>query len=321
MDDLYAIEDLQRRDWSYFIDRLLKVSEADNSSFELFNPDHNRVNMNEIQINNDTFENLEICKNFYSDIYENVGCVFQKYLQNVPDVLLQKIQGDIRLNLFVNIDLRNGQNPNEILKIFDRFFFKFGRFPTINELTVVLTGDVLDFVKSNDIISPSELYEKISSGSRGLVCIYFLATLNIHLGGEKIIPKNAMSEFYQNLSMQALSKSNDKILVNFNVINQLNKNLNSLIIGEIRAFENPKIKMLLDDFDRTRFVVGEQSSNDKIEDDILSDILNDKKIDFPTETDHISLPNMAEEIKQQKVNEEEMNIKALLKKLKETKKH
>lgn len=59
----------------------------------------------------------------------------------------------------------------------------------------------------------------------------------------------------------------------------------------------------------------------KIEDDILSDILNDKKIDFPTETDHISLPNMAEEIKQQKVNEEEMNIKALLKKLKETKKH
>ena len=124
--------------------------------------------MNEIQINNNTFENLEICKNFYSDTYENVGCVFQKYLQIVPDVLLQKIQDDIRLNLFVNIDLRNGKNPNEILKIFDRFF---GRFPTINELTVVLTGDVLDFVKSNDIISPFELYEKISSGSRGLVYI------------------------------------------------------------------------------------------------------------------------------------------------------
>ena len=80
MDDLYAIEELQRRDWSYFIDRLLKVSEPDNSSLELFNPNHNRVNMNEIQINNDTFENLEICKNFYLDIYENVGCAFQKYL-------------------------------------------------------------------------------------------------------------------------------------------------------------------------------------------------------------------------------------------------
>ena len=85
------------------------------------------------------------------------------------------------------------------------------------------------------------------------------------------------------------------------MINQLNKNLNNLIIGEIRAFENQKIKMLLDDFDRSLFVVREQSSKDKIEDDILSDILNDKKIDFPTETDHISLLNMAEEIKQQKI--------------------
>ena len=41
--------------------------------------------------------------------------------------------------------------------------------------------------------------------------MYFLAVLNIHLGGEKIIPKNAMSEFYHNVSMQALSKSNDEI--------------------------------------------------------------------------------------------------------------
>ena len=159
--------------------------------------------MNEIQINSDTFENPDICKNFYSDIYENVGCVFQKYLQNVPDVLLQKIQDNIRLNLFVNINLRNGQNPNEILKTFDRFFFRFGRFPTINELTVVPTGDVPDFDKSNAIISPSELYEKFSSGGRGLFCIYSLAALNIHLGGEKIISKDAISEFYQNLSMEA----------------------------------------------------------------------------------------------------------------------
>ena len=43
--------------------------------------------------------------------------------------------------------------------------------------------------------------------------MYFLAVLNIHLGGEKIISKNAMSEFYHNLSMQVLSKSNDKIFL------------------------------------------------------------------------------------------------------------
>ena len=56
------------------------------------------------------------------------------------------------------------------------------------------------------------LYEKFHlENSRGLVCMYFLAVLNIHLGDEKIIPKNAMSDFYHNVSMQALSKSNDEI--------------------------------------------------------------------------------------------------------------
>ena len=66
---------------------------------------------------------MEICKSYYSDIYANVGCVFQKYLQNASDNLIQKIQDNIRLNLFLNTDLKNEQNPNEILKIFDSFFF------------------------------------------------------------------------------------------------------------------------------------------------------------------------------------------------------
>ena len=64
--------------------------------------------------------------------------------------------------------------------MFDRFFFAFGRFPAINELTVVPTGDVPSFVGSSDVISPSKLYKKFSSGNaRGLVCVHFLATLHI----------------------------------------------------------------------------------------------------------------------------------------------
>ena len=52
-----------------------------------------------------------------------------------------------------------------------------------NEVTVV---------NSNDVISPSELYKKfISENSRRLVCVYFLASLNIHLGGKKIVSKSA----------------------------------------------------------------------------------------------------------------------------------
>ena len=46
-------------------------------------------------------------------------------------------------------------------------------------------------------------------------------------------------------------------------------------------------------------VSDEQIVNNRIEKDIVRNSLNDEKIDFPTNTDHISLPNIAEKIKQQ----------------------
>ena len=130
----------------------------------------------------------------------------------------------------------------------------------INELTVVSTVDVPKFVNSNYFNSPSELHEKFNSeNSRAIVCVYFLMALNIHLGDEKIISKNAMSEFYHNLSMQALSKSNGKIFINLDTINLLNKNLNNLMIGKIHAFEKQKISSIAEDFDWAIFVVNEQT--------------------------------------------------------------
>ena len=36
---------------------------------------------------------------------------------------------------------------------------------------------------------------------RALVCVQFLAALNIHLGGDKTISKDAMSKFLHNLSI------------------------------------------------------------------------------------------------------------------------
>ena len=167
----------------------MEVSDGDISSLNLINLSQHQNDENELEIINDTIENLEICKSYYSDIYTHVGCVFQKYLQNASDNLIQKIQDNIRLNLFLNTYLKNEQNSNEILRYLI-VFFKFGRFPAINELTVVPTGDVPKFVNSNDVISPSELYEKLNSeNSRGLVCVYFLVVPNIHLGGEKIVLK------------------------------------------------------------------------------------------------------------------------------------
>ena len=69
------------------------------------------------------------------------------------------------------------------------------------------------------------------------------------------------------------------------------------MIGEIHAFEKQKIstisRILIDEF---LFVI-QQTHNKKIENSV-SDIINVKKNDFPTDTDHISLPNSAEKLKQ-----------------------
>ena len=121
-DKLHAIEKLQSKNWPYFINRLLEVSDGDISLLNLINLNQNQNDTNELEIINGTIENLEICESYYSDIYGNVGCVFQKYLQNASNNLIQKIQDNIMLNLFLNTDLKNERNPNEILKIFNSFF-------------------------------------------------------------------------------------------------------------------------------------------------------------------------------------------------------
>ena len=154
--------------------------------------------------------------------------------------------------------------------------------------------------------------------ARGLVCVHFLAALNVHFGGDKMVSKNAMSEFFHNLSMQALSKSDDAILIKFNAINKLNKSLNDLLTGEALAFEIERVSRKMTFYNQPVFVSEEQTDNDKIEKDIVRNILNDEKINFPTDTDHISFPNTAEEIKQQSIDENKLFIETELKKTKET---
>ena len=129
-----------------------------------------------------------------------------------------------------------------------------------------------------------------------------------------MISKNAMSEFFHNLSMQALSKSDDTIVIKFDAINRLNKSLNDLLMAESLAFSIERISsMTTEFFDWPISVAGEQTDK-KIEENIVRSILNDERMKFPTDTDHISLRNTAEEIKQQSIDENELFIETELKK-------
>ena len=65
-DDQYTLEVLQSRDWPYFIDRLLGVSEGDITSLNLSGVnDSSQNNHEKIKIINDTIDNLTICNDYY----------------------------------------------------------------------------------------------------------------------------------------------------------------------------------------------------------------------------------------------------------------
>ena len=86
------------------------------------------------------------------------------------------------------------------------------------------------FVNSRDWISPRSLYETyVGRDMQGLTSVQFLAAFNKFLGGDKEISRNAMSEFFHNLSWQALTNENDSIKIEFAAITELVKSINLLL--------------------------------------------------------------------------------------------
>ena len=53
----------------------------------------------------------------------------------------------------------------------------------------------------------------------------FLGYFNRYLGGSRRISKDVMTEFFHNLSMQVFSVSNDEVILKFNTISALVKNI------------------------------------------------------------------------------------------------
>ena len=124
-----------------------------------------------------------------------------------------------------------------------------------------------------------------------------------------------MIEYVHNLSMQALSKSGDTTVIKLDAVNRLNKSLNNFLTAESLAFDTAKISgMTTELFGRPTFVTGQQTDNKRIENSIVRNILNDKKMEFATDIDHINLPNTAENIKQQSIGENKSFIETELKK-------
>ena len=270
-----AISILQSNTWGYFIEQLLHFANG-NISLDDFNLDDDRE-FERYNVIEKTSDNVNYCKQFYQEVFDDTGYFFQRMIKETPDEFLEPLKADLANEIYFYKNLKDIESHSELLRVFNSFYFKTGRFPgNYTDLILVPTGKNPSFVKSFDQISPLELNDKFqNTPSYGIAAVHFLAALNIFFGGEKNLSQDVMTELLHNLSYQALNFENTKVNIKFDQIIKLNKNLKSLI----RDVDRSNINTIT-------FEDAVDESKDKIElmeEELVNNVLSGKKIEIPTD--------------------------------------
>ena len=272
-----AVSILQSNTWGYFIEQLLHFANG-NISLDDFNLDDDRE-FERYNVIEKTSDNVNYCKQFYQEVFDDIGYFFQRMIRETPNEFLEPLKADLANEIYFYKNLKDIESHSELLRVFNSFYFKTGRFPgNYTDLILVPTGKNPSFVKSFDQISPLELNDKFqNTPSYGIAAVHFLAALNIFFGGEKSLSQDVMSELLHNLSYQALNFENTKVKIKFDQIIKLNKNLKSLIRDVDRTSNISTIT--LED-------VAVDETKDKIElmeEELVNNVLSGKKIEIPVD--------------------------------------
>ena len=198
--------------------------------------------------------------------------------------------------------IKEQENSTEVFKNFNQFFFKTGRFPGNDNLAIIPSGIIPAFVKTKDVISPSDLYKTFKdSNAYGLVSTQFLAALNIYFNGDKLLSKNVMTEFLHNLSLQALNRDDDRVQLKFSLIITLNRKLKALIHDDNRN-RSSFVGFRLEKFKQVKDI------SQKIEEEIIN--ITDTRVEYPID-DFSSYANTASEIENENKTKNEIEEKAM----------
>ena len=269
-----AISILQSNTWGYFVEQLLHFANG-NISLDDFSLDDDRE-FERYNVIEKTSDNVNYCKQFYQEVFDDIGYFFQRMIRETPNEFLEPLKADLANEIYFYKNLKDIESHSELLRVFNSFYFKTGRFPgNYTDLILVPTGKNPPFVKSFDRISPVELNDKFqNTPSYGIAAVHFLAALNIFFGGEKNLSQDVMTELLHNLSYQALNFENTKVNIKFDQIIKLNKNLKSLIRDVDRSTVNT---IRLED-------IAVDETKDKIElmeEELVNNVLSGKKIEIP----------------------------------------
>ena len=270
-----AISILQSNTWGYFVEQLLHFANG-NISLDDFNLDDDRE-FERYNVIEKTSDNVNYCKQFYQEVFDDIGYFFQRMIKETPNEFLEPLKADLANEIYFYKNLKDIESHSELLRVFNSFYFKTGRFPgNYTDLILVPTGKNPSFVKSFDQISPVDLNDKFqNTPSYGIAAVHFSAALNIFFGGEKNLSQDVMTELLHNLSYQALNFENTKVNIKFDQIIKLNKNLKSLI----RDVDRSNINTIT-------FEDAVDETKDKIElmeEELVNNVLSGKKIEIPTD--------------------------------------
>ena len=270
-----AISILQSNTWGYFVEQLLHFANG-NISLDDFNLDDDRE-FERYNVIEKTSDNVNYCKQFYQEVFDDIGYFFQRMIKETPNEFLEPLKADLANEIHFYKNLKDIESHSELLRIFNSFYFKTGRFPgNYTDLILVPTGKNPPFVKSFDQISPIDLNDKFqNTPSYGIAAVHFLAALNIFFGGEKDLSQDVMTELLHNLSYQALNFENTKVNIKFDQIIKLNKNLKSLIRDVDRS--NIETVAFEDAVDETKDKI------ELMEEELVNNVLSGKKIEIPTD--------------------------------------
>ena len=237
-----------------------------------------------------TIDNLDYCKDTYNRAFIDTAIHLKTALEHMQRRDIEIIQDKLGAKVYRASDIVENPNVTEVLRLFNQYFFNTGTFATGKNLIYVPKGETPPFVSVNEKISPSVLYEKFSSSEAyGLVSTQFLAALNIFTGGDRALSKNAVTEFFRNLSMQALNREDDTAQLSFTYLRELCDNIKNLLRSD-KALMFDKTSDTFMDYSPLEF---EQikDKNQRVEENVVENIISSMRLSFSRDDRYKSFPN------------------------------
>ena len=217
--DEIAIEEIEKTDWQYFINRLLEITISSEIGDDEFDND-------EIETVKNYSKNLVLVRKAYDKFYDGISSVFTPLIKSLPQEEKDEINRELENSGFGRLDFMNSIEDSSFLDKFVQFYFEFGRFPGNPRLIILPRAELPDEIKNTKPIKLTHLFESYHGTlAKGLVSLQALCALLLEMAGDNADTRNvvriAMSEYFENLTFASLNENNPTRLAEFVALQRL----------------------------------------------------------------------------------------------------